>query len=120
LSSKIKVQICETSRTLITIQIRSTIKKELDKFSTLKNQSDGGVLKLSCNGVGKIRTTQDKLTIELDTCLDLTSGVADVAIEYRKPDLTTGSWIGAVTEKTKVSYTLADDEFFRPARGLEL
>jgi hypothetical protein len=66
---------------------------------------------LSCNGVGKIRTTQDKLTIELDTCLDLTSGVADVAIEYRKPDLTTGSWIGAVTEKTKVSYTLADDEF---------
>jgi hypothetical protein len=66
---------------------------------------------LSCNLTGKIRTSQDKLTIELDTCLDLTSGVSSVEIEYKKPDNSTGSWVASIVDKTKISYTLADEEF---------
>lgn len=66
---------------------------------------------MSCNLPGKIRTTQDRLNIEMETCLDLTSGVSSVEIEYKKPDLTTGTWSASVIDKTKVFYILADDEF---------
>jgi hypothetical protein len=66
---------------------------------------------LSCNIDGVIRTDQDALTINLDTCLNLTSNVDSVAIEYRAPDLTTGIWTASVTNTTEVEYTFSDDEF---------
>jgi hypothetical protein len=68
----------------------------------------------SCTADGRIRTTQDALTIQLDTCIDIT-GADGYFIDYCRPDGTTGTWTASLSGTQIVEYTLGDDEFLVPA-----
>jgi len=48
---------------------------------------------------------QSLLTIELDTSYDI-SAATSAKILYKKPDGTTGEFVGVVSDTTKVSYTV--------------
>ena len=70
---------------------------------------------MSCVNVeGVIRDDQDALTITLDTCIDLTSGVTSVAIAWRDPIEDTGEWVGTIVDTTKITYTLAVGSYLAP------
>ena len=52
---------------------------------------------------------QGLLTIELDTGYDITSATS-AKILYQKPDGTTGEFVGAASDTTKISYSLVDGD----------
>jgi len=61
--------------------------------------------------VGKIYVDQTNLIIDLDTGIDLTSGVTSVAIKYTKPGIeTVGEWDADVYDTTHIRYTASAGE----------
>ena len=61
--------------------------------------------------MGKIYVNQTALKIDLDTGIDLTTGVDVVYIKYKEPDSDTISeWVGAVENTTHITYVLSAGE----------
>lgn len=61
--------------------------------------------------MGKIYVNQTALKIDLDTGIDLTTGVDVVYIKYQKPGSDTISeWVGTVEDTTHITYVASAGE----------